>query len=152
MRKLLFVLSVIMLMCEQAIAAGTVTSTELYYGSLKTITFTCTADAADGSYPATALTTAQKKYVRGWWLSHVKIDPGATGPTDNSDLTLTVGSFDILGGNGTDAIDNAVNCVLVPYGSGGDAQYPMTDDDLTINITNNSVNSAVTVITLVFEE
>ena len=155
MKKLIFFL--LLFFYGDAFGAGTVTSEMVDAGPsndtsrIKTIVFTCTADAAAATYPATAFSAAQIAYVKGYFLSHLKADPGATGPTDNSDVTLTYGGFDILGGNGTDIIDETVNGVCVPYGSNGDAQYPMTGEALTLNISNNAVNSAVTVITLVFE-
>ena len=74
----------------------------------------------------------------------VETDPGATGPTDNTDFVLnTENGTDMLGGNGANAIDNATNNLVYPPVS------PMPIGPvLTLAITNNAVNSAVVVIKL----
>ena len=159
MKKLTVLLMVVMTLAANAYGAGTIVVSDPVYlawgRNMVTVTFTCTADAADQSYPAAAINQDNADVntdLIGYWLSHVKVVPGATGPTDNSDLTITVNGEDILGGNGANIVDNATGGHCVPYGSNGDAQYPMTGDVLTLNLTGNAVNSAVVTVTLVFEK
>ena len=121
-------------------------------GDIATMTLTFTADDTDGSFPSYTMTESQTGTVRCYWLSHVKITPGTTGPTDNSDITVTWGGVDILGGNGSNIVNNATSGYCVPYGSSGQAQFPMIGEQLTISITGNAVNSATVGVTLVFDK
>jgi len=146
--------------------AGTIALTVRNYGRIegerwiKELVWTCTADAADGSYPVVSTddqTLAGKtgksartftKEIVGWTLHRIAVNPGATGPTANSDFTLLdKDSVDLLDGNGTDLIQNATSKASYPQINGLPAQEPITGA-LTVTITNNSVNSAVIVITL----
>jgi hypothetical protein len=80
------------------------------------------------------------------------VSPGATGPTDDSDLTIKKNGVDILGGNGANIVDNAVDGYCVPKGTNSDSPFPvLVDHPLTVGIANNAVNSAVVTITMVFE-
>ena len=103
--------------------------------------YTCTADASDGSVPAHTITG-----LSGFYLYSVETWPGATAPTDASDLTLldaTTGE-DLLGGNGTDAVDATTPKTIAPKSTAMDLNfYHMVKGNLTMNITNNSVNSAI---------
>jgi hypothetical protein len=135
-------------------AAGTVvvTGPTKIHNTMFEIVFTCTADSGDGTYPDTAIDAAAATRLTGYWLSHAKVTPGATGPTADSDLYISVGGTDILKGNGVNIVDEAVDGYAVPYGSGGDAQYPMSGNILTLSISNNAVHSAVVVVTLIFDK
>ena len=77
---------------------------------------------------------------------------GVTPPTDDSDLTITEGSAagaDILGGAGVDKIDIATNNFFKPLVGATPVDVPIYRP-LYMQIDNNSVNDAVTVITLKF--
>lgn len=103
--------------------------------------YTCTADAADGSVPALTVTGFYDFY-----LFTIETWPGGTSPSDATDFTLsdaTTGE-DLLGGTGADSIDATSTITLVPYSVGMDLFYtPIIKGDLTLTITNNSVNSAI---------
>lgn len=122
------------------------------YGNMYIVTMDFTADASDGSFPTATLTAGQASDLTGYWLSHVKVNPGATGPTENSDITVKWGSTDILGGNGANIVDNTAEGYCTPKGSDGGAQWPMTGEALTVGITNNAVNSAIVEVQLVFDK
>lgn len=103
--------------------------------------YTCTADAADGSAPAYTVTGFHDFYIYS-----VETWPGDTTPTDATDLTLldaTTGE-DLLGGNGTDSIDATTPKTILPRSTAmGLNFYHMVKGNMTLNITNNSVNSAI---------
>jgi hypothetical protein len=98
-------------------------------------TFTATADSGDASFPATITTSKIDGFV-----FMVITNPGATGPTDDYDITLTdADGVDVAAGYLADRdISNSEQYVL--------DRPRYVDGDLTITITNNSVNSAVSVI------
>jgi len=99
------------------------------------ITYTWTADASDGSVPATA-----SPKVTGYVVLAIT-DPGATAPTDNYDITLTdEDDVDVFGGNlanrDTANSEHAVPKIGSVYGG------RFVNSALTMNLSNNSVNSA----------
>ena len=103
--------------------------------------YTCTADASNGSFPVLTVVGFQDYY-----LFTVETWPGAPSPTDATDFTLTDSTTaeDLLGGTGTDAIDATSTLTLIPYSSTMDLFYtPLIKGDLTLTVTNNSVNSAI---------
>ena len=132
--------------------AGTVTeSVTTIVDHVKVVSFTCTADSSDGSYPATALTGIPRD-ARGGRLLQIMTDPsGDTAPQDNYDITVTdsVGA-DLLLGVGANR-DTANTEVAIIATNGAHSVYAGTDT-LTLNITNNNVNSAVIVIKLYYTE
>lgn len=115
------------------------------------IVLTCTADAGNGSYPATVVNTLSGIStwdLRGLKLYSVKAIPGATPPTDQSDCTITDEyGVDLLGGKGENLID-ATSKTFIPAGPGAFAQPALITGNITVNITNNSVNSAATTLVL----
>ncbi len=150
MKKLflsLMLLAVLMLPV-QSWGVGTVTQTIGYTHNFYTITYSWTADAADGSVPATASTWPISGYI-------VKVitNPGATAPTDNYDITLTNSDgIDVVHGALANR-DTSTSEEIVPVPSdnvtiyGGSAVAGV----ITLNITNNSVNSATGTVTVIFE-
>ena len=142
--------------------AGTVTMTINEYKVLgnpttRELIFTCTADAAAASYPATStgvktnsihnLTFTER--LRGWQMQKIIVDPGAVAPTVASDLTLKDShGIDLLDGNGTDLIHNTDSKQSF-FMTGGVPTLQPVLGDLTLAITNNSVNSAVLTVTVV---
>ena len=104
--------------------------------------YTCTADASNGSFPVLTVVGFQDYH-----LFTIETWPGDPSPTDATDFTLiddaTIGE-DLLGGTGTDAIDATTKKTLIPYSSTMDLFYtPLIKGDITITVTNNSVNSAI---------
>lgn len=147
LRSLLFVV----LSCWVALwaplgAAGTVTQEHYPLGNIRKVVFTATADASDGSYPSTALTTKFEGR-----LIQIITNPGATAPTDNYDIAITNGDgLDVLQGVGANRDTANTEAAAIVFS--GTAINPVVDesDTLTLAITNNSVNSATIVITLVY--
>lgn len=126
---------------------GTLTRIQTQQGrpQMVKVELACVADASDGSFPATVLNTLANIVtwdLRGLKLYSVKAIPGAPAPTDASDLTITdADGVDLLGGKGENLID-ATSKTWAPAGPTGYAVPALIMGNLTINITNNSVNSA----------
>ena len=120
------------------------------------LVLTCTADSFAATYPATvvnplAVDSNGSPYdIRGLKLYSVKAYPGATAPTDATDLTITDEfGCDLLGTKGTNFID-ATSKTWIPAGPEGYALPALITGDITVNISNNAVNSAITTIILEF--
>ena len=110
------------------------------------VTFTCTADSSDGSYPATTVSANIKGR-----LLQIVTDPQSTAPQDNYDITVTdsVGA-DLLLGVGANR-DTSNTEVAIVESNGANSVVAETDT-LTLTITNNNVNSAGIVIKLYWSE
>ena len=131
--------------------AGTVTqaiTTEVDH--IKVATFTATADASDGSFPATTLTVLPRNGIGGRLLQMITDPDGTTAPQDNWDVVLTNGGGDMLLGGGANR-DTANTEVAVLESNGAHPIYAGTDS-LILTITGNNVNSAGIVIKLYFAE
>ena len=103
--------------------------------------YTCTADASAATVPAYTVTGFYDFYIYS-----VETWPGAVAPTDATDFTLldAVTGEDLLGGNGTDAIDATTPKTIFPRSAAMALNfYHMVKGNLTLTITNNAVNSAV---------
>ena len=113
---------------------------------VKVVTFTCTADSSDGSYPATTVSTDIKGR-----LLQIVTDPQSTAPQDNYDITVTdsVGA-DLLLGVGANRDTSNTEIAIVE--SNGAHSVVAETDTLTLTITNNNVNSAGIVIKLYWSE
>ncbi len=136
--------------------AGTITQKMQSWGSSRNgtwvmhFTLTCTGDSSDGSFPATVL--GYKRAIRGARLEAMETNPGTTAPTALYDVTLTDdGGYDLLGGAGANRSATVTERVIPVLGTGtyGTASV---NGDTTVNITNNSVNSAGIVIDLWFSK
>lgn len=148
MRKLLGILVglAFLLSTTFALAAGTITYTEKKLpNNVWVITFTCTGDGSGGSYPSDVSNAMD---IEGY-VFLVITNPGSTGPTDDYDIVLNdADGVDIMGGQLEDR-DESNSEQAVPYIDGvRGSRY--VHGVLTPVITNNSVNSAVTVITIYF--
>lgn len=110
------------------------------------VTFTCTADSSDGSYPATTVSANIKGR-----LLQIVTDPQSTAPQDNYDITVTdsVGA-DLLLGVGANRDTSNTEVAIVE--SNGAHSVVAETDTLTLTITNNNVNSAGIVIKLYWSE
>jgi hypothetical protein len=125
--------------------AGTVTLTHYALGYVRRIEAACTADAADGSFPATALPAFEGRLVQ------LITNPGATAPTDNYDITLVdVDGADRLQGVGMNR--DTANTEQAAVVFSGTALHPVVDagETLTLTIAGNAVNSATTRIVLFY--
>ena len=125
--------------------AGTIVETySRCGGNYQAIKFACTADAADGSFPAQALTTK----FSGKLLA-LKTNPGATAPTTLYDITLVdADGLDLLQTLGMNR--HTTNSEIANLVFSGTSLNPVADvsDTLTLTIINNDVNSALISITL----
>lgn len=120
--------------------AGTVTLTHYTIGNVRRINFSCVADAADGSFPATALPAFEGRILA------LHTNPGATAPTDNWDITLIDGDgLDRLQGVGANRDTTTSEQVPVVYTSTSVNPPVSKDETLTLTFANNAVNSAVVV-------
>ena len=102
--------------------------------------YTCTADNPAGTIAYT---------VTGFYdfyIYSIETWPGTTAPTDATDLTLidaTTGE-DLLGGNGTDAIDATTPKTVIPRSTAMSLNfYHMIKGNMTLTITNNAVAEAI---------
>ena len=122
------------------------------------LVLTCTAGAAGDAnahlFPATVINplaidaNGNSFDIRGLKLYSVKSYPGATAPTDATDLTITDKfGVDLLGGKGADAID-ATSKTWIPFGPADYALPALITGDITVNITNNLVDSAIATLVL----
>ena len=117
---------------------------------VKVITLTCTADDSDGSYPATALSNIPHGEIGGRLLQ-IATDPGSTAPQSNYDVTVTeAGGADLLLGVGANRHTSSSEVAIIES-NGASAVYAGTDT-LTLNITNNNVNSAGITIKIYYTE
>lgn len=126
--------------------AGSVTFVHHIDGGVKKIVATCTGDASDGSFPATAL-PAFSGYLLG-----LETNPGATAPTANYDITLPDGDgLDRLQGVGANRHTSTSEYASVVIGATAEHPPVSKGDTLTLTLANNSVNDAITVVTLYYE-
>ena len=124
------------------------------------LALTCTAGAAGDAnahlFPATVINPLAVDAngnlfdIRGLKLYSVKAYPGATAPTDATDLTITDEyGIDLLGTKGTNVI-NATSKTWTPVGPENYALPALITGNITVNITNNLVDSAITTLVLEF--
>lgn len=125
---------------------GTVVETAYSLGNVRRISLTCTADSVGATYPSTALTTKFEGR-----LIKLVTNPGTTQPTDDYDVVLNdQHGHDVLEGVGINR--DTLNTEEVPIVYSGSTIHPWVDesDALTLVISGNAVNSAVTVIDLYY--
>lgn len=116
MIKKLFLILVFVLISSQVWAAGACVenTSGAYNGSdIRWKTYTCTADAAAGTYATLTITG----FV-GYYLYTIETWPGTTAPTDASDYTLLDAtksiSDDLMGGEGANGIDATTAITRIP--------------------------------------
>ena len=126
---------------------GTVVETHGKRGPIGVVTLTCVGDAADGSFPETALAVK----ISGRIVA-LETNPGATAPTDNWDVALDdAEGDDVLQTLGANRDTVNTEKVAVVY-SGTSLHVPVAMEDvLTLKITGNSVNSANIKIRILYE-
>lgn len=106
-------------------------------------TWTWTADA-DGSFTACAAVFPEAGYSA--LLYEIVTDPGGTAPTDNYDITLTDSLGNDVAGGALLNRDTANTERAVPLLSTGVEWPAFFTGPLTLNISNNLVNSATGVV------
>lgn len=125
--------------------AGTVTLEHFTGGHIRKVVASCVADASDGSFPATALPA-----IEGRILALVT-NPGATAPQDDYDVALTnQHGYDVLQGLGANR--DTANTETAPILFTGTGTHPCVagSDVLTLAVTGNNVNSAITVVEIYY--
>jgi len=127
--------------------AGTVVETLHREGPIKAVVLTCVGDAADGTVPATAIVGQFSGRIVA-----LETNPGTPAPTANYDLTLTnENGYDVLQALGANRHTSTTERVSIVY-SGTSTNPEVTSENvLTLNVTNQSVNSAEFVVLVVFE-
>lgn len=128
--------------------------TTAVFSGVRSITFTCTADASDNTYPSTAFSTNDMNKITGWYLLMGETYNGATAPTALWDIALTNAlGVDILGTGGANRPGTAAsNSQFTPltdtvYATPG--LRPVTSA-LTLAVSGNAVASAIATITFIF--
>lgn len=136
----------ILLFASKANAAGTCTQAwEDVSAGVRRLQFTCTADAANGSYPS----TVTDDQINGYILSIV-VNPGSPAPQALYDATLTDGDGLEVTGSMIGDLSATVTSRVIPKNDTVNNTFGsrFTAGKLTLAITNNNVNSAVTVISV----
>ena len=158
MKKILFSLVIALFLCFSVVPAfaadpvigactQSLTTFKTANPNLKVWTLSCTANDTDGSFPAIPVSAAIRGEIVGWYVSEVRTYPSAvTAPQDNYDITITDdGAFDIMGGTLADRATAADERALPEWDTGLYADAPLYGS-VNVNISGNSVNSAITVI------
>ena len=108
MKRLILVLGMVLMLTipSMLFAAGSVTVTQgkcpiaaTIGKEHRTLIFTCTGDASDGSIPDKEISTANFNYIKGWYLYRVEAYPtsGGTAPDAASVLVFDADDMDLLG-------------------------------------------------------
>ena len=123
--------------------ADAVTSVDnkFYSTGIKVVTVNMVCATGAAAFTSAVITEHGKE------LINVSTKPGSTGPTDDSDLTITDGATgrNLVAANGGDSVDNAVSNYVAPETNS------IAVGDLTVAVANNSVNNAETTIYMVFK-
>ncbi len=150
MKRFLVVLSsiIFLVLPTYSWGAGTVTQ-ELSHltNNFKSIVFTWVGDASDGSVPAT-----ESNWNIHGYICKVITNPGSTAPTTLYDITLTNSDgVDVVHGQLADRSATASE-EIVPVPADNVTVYGCSPvvGTITLNITNNSVNSANGTVTVIF--
>lgn len=128
--------------------AGTITQSlaVISNSNLAVLTFTCTADSAAATFPDTPTSTDITNAILGMYITEVRTNPGAVAPQALYDIVVNdADGIDIMGG----ALLNRSATVserAIPIMITGIYGCTAIDGILTISISGNNVNSAVTVV------
>jgi len=127
-------------------AASTITVTHAKLPNrVRVITFTCTASSVDASF---LNNVSNKRDIEGY-VFLVTTNPGATGPTDGTDIVLDdIEGIDIMGGQMTDVNGTSSEQFVPLINNVFGSRYVRRV--ITPKITNNAVNSAVIVISVYY--
>jgi hypothetical protein len=153
MKKLLIVL-VLILFAGNAFAASTLvcTDTKITFVSGVGHKVACVATADATTYTTLEVKDAAGNAINlaGQYLYLVSVVPGATGPTDNTDLEILEGSAtgpDILAGSGANMIDNTATNTFRPLSNAVAYSAPIMGS-LFVKASANSVSGAAFTLTL----
>jgi len=144
MKKILAAFVIVLAWAALAFGAGTCVETVSTYkdGDFQ-ITYTCTGDATDGTFPDT-VSNFRGNNIDGYVYMAVT-DPGTPAPTASYDITITdANGADIMGGVLADrsatATEQAVPKIGALYGA------RRVNGAVTLKVTNSSVTAAAIVV------
>jgi len=143
MRKVLLAIMIVLglLFCDWgtdnvawATASSIVKTSSIDYGQgYSKVTITCTGDSTNGTFTSTSLP------VPVGWITRVETNPGSPAPDSNYDITLTnANGLDMAQGNLANRSATVTQFI--------ETVNWQTDGSLTVNISGNTVNSAIIVI------
>ena len=141
MKRIYTAVAVVLILASIALAASSVTQTyDSVSADLSVLEYSWTADT-DGSI-SNAVST---RYIEGY-IVLVETDPGATAPTAAYDIELLSNDgSDLMGGQLADR--SATDAEAEVAKIGGDVYGPrLVNSNITLSITNNSVNSATGIV------
>ena len=116
------------------------------FSPFKTVDFTFTASADDGSVPDLVLSADVRAWMAGKSFYMIETIPGSTGPTAATAVTLEDSKGDLLGGAVT--IAASARQICRPIVNGKEDIMPYDGRALTLKVASNSVHSAVATIRL----
>lgn len=162
MKKILFIIFIILILPSLAFGAGTLVVTSDSGDTIKhpftkqvvrEILLTFTAASDNGTIPTLTLgnkTSGINQYypLTGQILYSAETNPGSTAPTDDYDITITDSDgLDLAGGYLLNR--DASTTEKVNIGDSAAHGFSFITGDLTVTISNNSVNSATGTIRLI---
>lgn len=140
-KTFLMTILIVLFLFGNVLAVGTAIQSDVaIYDNVRVLTFICIADASANTYPV----TTSKESIDGY-VFLVITNPGSPSPTASYDITLTdADGIDVMGGelanrHASDS-EQAVPLIGEIYGT------RFVNGKITITITNNSVNSAETIV------
>lgn len=156
MKKFFMIIALLALLIPSiSLATTAITCTEIPNiigsGPATELVLKCTGDQ---DTTVTIASSMDANYCLGRKLVEVLTYPtaGGTGPTDATDMTLVMNGLDILGGKGTNLIDNSTTEQTFAYSlDTGLYYYPVIDSILTMAISNQAAAAGAWTIKLKFE-
>jgi len=152
----LFAFLLIFALTSAAFGAGSVTQKLDKYplANMRVLTFSWIGDAANGTVPSTATSTAIVTDIAGWYVYAIETNPGAVAPTTLYDIVVNdVEGLDIAGGmlanrsaTATEKITPRLDSTYSIFGG------VLIDGALTLVITNQSVVSATGTVKLLLSK
>ncbi len=105
---------------------------------LLVLTFSCIADAADGSFPSTTTNSEITKAIKGYFGYEVRVNPGVMAPQALYDIVINdFDGIDLAGGSLAN-LSATVSARVTPWFT--------VDGPIALTITGNNVNKAETAI------
>jgi len=144
MKKIIIIAIMILLIPFYAFAAGTITQLlDATPDQAKAVlTFTCTADSSNGSFPNATTTDAVLAKIKGMYIDEVRTYPQTTNPTALWDAVLNdAGGLDLMGGTLADRSASAAQRAIPAMATSIYGGSMIMDAPILV-ITGNSVNSA----------
>jgi hypothetical protein len=147
---------VVLLFTGQAWGAGscTVKLDKYPLANMRVLTYSWIGDAANGTVPSTATTTAIDTDLAGWYVYAIETNPGAGPPTASYDIVINdAEGLDISGGMLADRSSTATEKITPRL----DSTYNifggvLIDGALTLVITNQTQVSAVGTVKLLLSK